>query len=103
MRADADEEFTAYAAESATRLRRTAYLLCGDWQRAEDELQAALVKLYLSWHRVRARGAPSSAMSPLALRANSRGGPPGTQCARRPAVAADPRKGPTTMLPNERR
>jgi hypothetical protein len=27
MRADADEEFTAYAAESAARLRRTAYLL----------------------------------------------------------------------------
>jgi RNA polymerase sigma-70 factor (sigma-E family) len=57
MRADADAEFTAYAAESAARLRRTAYLLCGDWQRAEDELQAALVKLYLSWNRVRARGA----------------------------------------------
>lgn len=57
MRADADEEFTAYAAASAARLRRTAYLLCGDWQRAEDELQAALVKLYLSWNRVRAREA----------------------------------------------
>ena len=57
MRADADEEFTAYTAASAARLRRTAYLLCGDWQRAEDELQAALVKLYLSWNRVRARGA----------------------------------------------
>ena len=57
MRADADEEFTAYAAASAARLRRTAYLLCGDWQHAEDELQVALVKLYLSWNRVRARGA----------------------------------------------
>jgi RNA polymerase sigma-70 factor (sigma-E family) len=57
MRADADEEFTAYTAASAPRLRRTAYLLCGDWQRAEDEVQAALVKLYLSWNRVRARGA----------------------------------------------
>jgi RNA polymerase sigma-70 factor (sigma-E family) len=57
MKADADEEFAAYTAASAARLRRTAYLLCGDWQRAEDELQAALVKLYLSWNRVRARGA----------------------------------------------
>jgi RNA polymerase sigma-70 factor (sigma-E family) len=57
MRADADEEFTAYTAASAARLRRTAYLLCGDWQRAEDELQAALIKLYLSWNRVRARAA----------------------------------------------
>jgi len=53
MRADADEEFAAYMAASAARLRRTAYLLCGDWQRAEDELQAALVKLYLAWNRLR--------------------------------------------------
>ena len=55
MRADTDEEFTAYVAASAVRMRRTAYLLCGDWQRAEDALQAALVKLYLSWDRMRAR------------------------------------------------
>jgi DNA-directed RNA polymerase specialized sigma24 family protein len=46
MRADADEEFAAYTAASAARLRRTAYLLCGDWQRAEDELQAALAFLH---------------------------------------------------------
>jgi RNA polymerase sigma-70 factor (sigma-E family) len=57
MTAETDEEFTAYMAESAIRLRRTAYLLCGDWQRAEDELQSALVKLYLAWGRVHTRGA----------------------------------------------
>jgi RNA polymerase sigma-70 factor (sigma-E family) len=57
MKAETDEDFTAYVAASAIRLRRMAYLLCGDWQRAEDELQAALVKLYLAWNRVRARGA----------------------------------------------
>jgi RNA polymerase sigma-70 factor (sigma-E family) len=57
MKADADAEFTAYVAECAVRMRRTAYMLCGDWQRAEDELQSALVKLYLSWNQVRARGA----------------------------------------------
>jgi RNA polymerase sigma-70 factor (sigma-E family) len=56
MTAQTDEEFTAYMAESAVRLRRTAYLICGDWQRAEDELQAALVKLYLAWGKVRTRG-----------------------------------------------
>ena len=55
MRADAVEEFTAYVAASAPRMRRTAYLVCGDWQRAEDEVQTALVKLYLAWDRVRAR------------------------------------------------
>jgi RNA polymerase sigma-70 factor (sigma-E family) len=57
MRANTDEEFTAYVAASAVRMRRVAYLLCGDWQRAEDELQGALVKLYLAWDRVRDRGA----------------------------------------------
>jgi RNA polymerase sigma-70 factor (sigma-E family) len=57
MEAETDEDFTAYVAASAVRLRRTAYLLCGDWQHAEDEVQAALVKLYLTWDRVRARGA----------------------------------------------
>jgi RNA polymerase sigma-70 factor (sigma-E family) len=55
MAADPAEEFTAYVSESALRLRRTAYLLCGDWQRAEDEVQTALVKLYLSWDRIRTR------------------------------------------------
>lgn len=55
MRVDAAEEFTVYVAESAPRLRRTAYLLCGDWQRAEDAVQTALVKLYLAWDRVQAR------------------------------------------------
>jgi RNA polymerase sigma-70 factor (sigma-E family) len=55
MRADAAEEFTAYVAASAARMRRTAYLMCGDWQRAEDEVQTALVKLYLAWDRVRVR------------------------------------------------
>lgn len=55
MRADAAEEFTAYVAACSPRMRRTAFLMCGDWQRAEDEVQTALVKLYLSWDRVRAR------------------------------------------------
>jgi RNA polymerase sigma-70 factor (sigma-E family) len=55
VRADAVEEFTAYVRARAPGMRRTAFLLCGDWQRAEDEVQTALVKLYLSWDRVRAR------------------------------------------------
>jgi RNA polymerase sigma-70 factor (sigma-E family) len=55
MQADTAAEFTAYVTASSVRLRRTAFLLCGDWQRAEDEVQTALVKLYLAWDRVRTR------------------------------------------------
>jgi RNA polymerase sigma-70 factor (sigma-E family) len=48
-----DEEFTAYVAARARLLRRSAYLLCGDWHRAEDLTQSALTKVYLAWPRVR--------------------------------------------------
>lgn len=40
-----DEEFVAFVRDAQLRLRRTAYLMCGDWQRAEDVVQTALVKL----------------------------------------------------------
>lgn len=48
-----DEEFTAYVAVRARVLRRSAYLLCGDWHRAEDLTQSALTKVYVAWSRVR--------------------------------------------------
>lgn len=47
-----DEEFTAYVAARARLLRRSAYLLCGDWHRAEDLTQSALTKVYLAWGKV---------------------------------------------------
>ena len=43
------EEFVTATARS---LRRTAYLLCGDWPRAEDAVQDALVKVYVAWRRL---------------------------------------------------
>lgn len=51
-----DREFAEFAQTRSTTLRRTAFLLCGDWQRAEDIVQTALVKLYVSWHRVHRDG-----------------------------------------------
>src|SRR5215211_6851292 len=33
-------------------MRCTAYLLCGDWHRAEDLVQTAFTKLYLAWSRL---------------------------------------------------
>ena len=48
-----DDEFTAYVAARARLLRRSAYLLCGDWHRARTLTQSALTKVYLAWSRVR--------------------------------------------------
>jgi RNA polymerase sigma-70 factor (sigma-E family) len=51
-RTDRDAAFTAYAEARRTHLRRIAYALCGDWHRADDLVQTALVKLYVAWPRL---------------------------------------------------
>lgn len=51
---EADEAaFRTFACSRQVSLRRTAYLLCGDWHGAEDLVQNTLVKLYVAWRRVR--------------------------------------------------
>jgi DNA-directed RNA polymerase specialized sigma24 family protein len=50
-----DAEFVEFADSALPRLRRTAYLLCGDWHRAEDLAQEALVRLYRAWPRISRR------------------------------------------------
>lgn len=47
-----EDRFAAYFAARSGALRATAFLLCGDWHRAEDLVQTAFVKLYVVWHRV---------------------------------------------------
>ena len=49
----AAEDFVEFATAAAPRLRRTAYLLCGNWHTAEDLAQTTLTKMYVSWRRVR--------------------------------------------------
>jgi RNA polymerase sigma-70 factor (sigma-E family) len=49
-----DEEFTEYVTAGLAPLQRLALLLCQDRQRAEDLVQAAIVKLYVHWSRARA-------------------------------------------------
>ncbi len=44
-------DFESYVAARRVHLRRTAYLLCGDWDRAEDVVQEALTRLYVHWRR----------------------------------------------------
>ena len=52
-----DEEFAELFAGRARAVRRTAFLLCGDWHRAEDLTQSAFAKLYAAWPRLRDSGA----------------------------------------------
>lgn len=47
-----DEAFTEFAAASRARLRNTAYLLCGDWDRASDHVQEGLIRVYVAWPRL---------------------------------------------------
>jgi len=47
-----DRAFAEYFAARSDAMRRTAYLLCGDWHRAEDLVQIAFTKLYVVWDRV---------------------------------------------------
>lgn len=57
MGPDDEAEFSAYVAARRDVVRRTAYLLCGDWHTADDLAQTALVALYRTWHRIRDRAA----------------------------------------------
>jgi RNA polymerase sigma-70 factor (sigma-E family) len=53
MARSGDAEFTEFVIGSHGRLVQLAYLLCGDWHRAEDAVQAALVRMYVVWPRIR--------------------------------------------------
>ena len=51
-----DGEFSEYFAARVHALRNTAHLLCGDWHRAEDITQLAMLRLYVAWPRLTRRG-----------------------------------------------
>ena len=51
-----DAAFTEFAVASRARLRSTAYLLCGDWDRASDHVQEGLIRVYVAWPRLVRRG-----------------------------------------------
>ncbi len=50
------ESFGEFASARRAGLRRTAFLLCGDWYLADDLVQDARARLYVRWRQVRARG-----------------------------------------------
>jgi RNA polymerase sigma-70 factor (sigma-E family) len=48
-----DDEFVAFVEGSGSRLCETAFWLCRDWSLAQDLTQTALIKVYVSWRRIK--------------------------------------------------
>jgi RNA polymerase sigma-70 factor (sigma-E family) len=48
--------FVEFAEAARGRLRRTAYLLCGDWELASDHVQEGLIRVYVAWPRLTRAG-----------------------------------------------
>ena len=48
--------FVEFAEAARGRLRRTAYLLCGDWDQASDHVQEGLIRVYAAWPRLTRAG-----------------------------------------------
>jgi RNA polymerase sigma-70 factor (sigma-E family) len=67
MSAGNEDAFRGFALSRRPALRRTAFLLCGDWHQADDLVQTALVKLYVAWPRVRA-GEPHAYVHQILVR-----------------------------------
>ncbi|AYY12308.1 SigE family RNA polymerase sigma factor [Actinobacteria bacterium YIM 96077] len=64
------DEFVAYVSARRGYLRRTAYLVCGDWHAAEDLVQTALIKLYAVWPRIHREGAEDAYVRRIIVRAH---------------------------------
>jgi RNA polymerase sigma-70 factor (sigma-E family) len=53
-----DDDFAEYARASGAQLRRTAYLLCRDWDLAADLTQTTLARMFVHWRRISRRDNP---------------------------------------------
>lgn len=69
MGPEEEAEFAMYVTARRDRVRRTAYLICGDWHRADDLTQIAFVKLYGAWQGIRNRAALDSFVRSCLVRA----------------------------------
>ncbi len=69
MGPEEEAEFAVYVTARRDRVRRAAYLICGDWHRADDLTQIAFVKLYDAWQGIRSRAALDSFVRSCLVRA----------------------------------
>jgi RNA polymerase sigma-70 factor (sigma-E family) len=63
----AEEDFAQFVRASSPRLVRTAYAVAGDYQLAEDALQAAYASAYSRWRRVREAANPEAYVQRMVL------------------------------------
>ncbi|MER7273040.1 SigE family RNA polymerase sigma factor [Dactylosporangium sp. NPDC000244] len=54
---DEQQQFREYFTARHDTVRRTAYVLCGDWHWADDLTQTAFIRLAVGWRKVRDREA----------------------------------------------
>ena len=47
-----EEDYREFVGSRAASLHRTAFVLCGDWQLADDLVQETFVHVYRHWRRV---------------------------------------------------
>ncbi|AUI62391.1 MULTISPECIES: SigE family RNA polymerase sigma factor [Amycolatopsis] len=64
-----EQEFAEYFAAKRDSVRRTAYMLCGDWHRADDLAQTAFVALHRRWKKIRERAATDAYVRKTLVRA----------------------------------
>lgn len=91
-KAERDRAFTAFVQSASPSLLRTAWLLTGDHHAAHDLVQAALVRTYVAWPRVRAESALAYARRVLVNERTDRWRRHGAEV----AVAALPETGSTS-------
>ena len=89
-KSERDVAFTAFVESASPSLLRTAWLLTGDHHAAHDLVQAALVRTYVAWPRVRSESALAYARRVLVNERTDRWRRHGAEV----AVAALPDRGP---------
>jgi len=70
MTAERDAAFSEFVHGRRPHLRRVAYAICGDWHRADDLVQTALVKLYVAWPRLHSEGREEAYVRTIIVRTN---------------------------------
>lgn len=64
-----EQEFAEYFARRRDAVRRTAFMLCGDWHRADDLAQTAFVAVHRRWRKIRDRAAIDAYVRKTVVRA----------------------------------